>query len=59
MFEIPFGGLYQIGNQVIPALQLHINLRKGVFEEIPERDEPVVDTDNPHDNDGDNGQRNQ
>ena len=43
MFEVTLGGLDQIGNQVIAPLELHVNLREGVFEPVAQPDEFVVD----------------
>lgn len=34
MFEVTLRSLDQIGNQVVTTLDLHVNLREGVFETI-------------------------
>src|ERR1043165_3491691 len=40
--------LDQVRNQVVAALELHVDLREGVLEAVPERDQPVVDRDRPY-----------
>ena len=48
VFEVTLRGLDQIRNQVVAPLELHVNLRVGVFETVAQRDEFVVDADNEH-----------
>ena len=42
MSEVSFGGLNQIGNQVVPPLELDIDLREGIAEAVPQFHESVV-----------------
>src|SRR5665811_2149288 len=45
--HIRLGGLHQVGDQVVAALQLHVDLRKCVLEAVSERNQAVVDRDRP------------
>ncbi len=45
VLEITFGGLDEIGDEVVTALELHVNLRVGVLETIAEGDEMIVAAD--------------
>ena len=45
VLDVALGNLDQIRDQVIAALELHINLRVGVFEPVAERDEFVITAD--------------
>lgn len=46
--EIATCHLHQIGNQVIPTLELHINLAKRVGNAVTQLHQPVVNSDSPH-----------
>lgn len=46
--EIATCHLHQIGNQVIPALELHINLAQRVGNAVSQLHQPVVNSDSPH-----------
>jgi hypothetical protein len=43
MLEICLGCLHQVGNEVIATFQLHVYLRKGVLEPVPQGHQAVVD----------------
>ncbi|MPN24391.1 hypothetical protein SDC9_171789 [bioreactor metagenome] len=45
VFEVTLRGLDQIRNQVVAPLELHVNLRVGVFETVAQPDEFVVQAD--------------
>jgi len=45
VLEIAFGGLDQVRDQVVAPLQLHIDLREGVFVTVTQGDERVVAAD--------------
>jgi hypothetical protein len=47
MFHVTLGDLDEIGDEVVTALQLNVDLSEGVFEAIAERDEAVVDAGEP------------
>ena len=44
VLQVALGGLDQVRDQVVPALQLDVDLRVRVLEPVPERDERVVDS---------------
>ena len=45
--HVAFGGLDEIRDQVVAALELHVHLGKGVFTGVAQRDEAVVNADAP------------
>ncbi len=45
MREVAAHGLDQVRDQVVPAAQLHVDLREGVLEAVAEPDEPVEEHD--------------
>ena len=45
MGHVALGGLDEVGDQVVATLQLHVHLREGVLEAVPQPDEGVVDAD--------------
>ena len=47
MAHVPLGGFHQVGNQVVPTLQLHFDLGEGVAEAISLADQAVVQRDGP------------
>ncbi len=47
MFHVALGGLDEIGDEVVAALELHVDLRVGVFETVAQGDEGVVDAGDP------------
>lgn len=51
MFEVALRGLHEIGDQVVPALQLHVNLRKRVFKTVSQLNQLIVNTDDPKNRD--------
>jgi hypothetical protein len=58
MRHVAFGGLDQIGDEVMPSFQLHIDLRELIFEIIAEGNQPIVNanshaTEDEHNKDGD------
>ena len=49
MLEITFRGLDEIGNQIVPSFELHVDLRISVFVTVAQRDQRVVRADDQHD----------
>ena len=45
--HVALGGFDQIRNQVVPPLELHLDLRERVLEAVLQRDELVVDARRP------------
>ena len=45
--HVALGGLDEVRDQVVAALELHVDLGEGVLAGITQRDEPVVDADAP------------
>ena len=60
--HVALGGFHQIGNQIVPALELHVDLRIRIFVAILQRNEAVVLADgidaNQHDEYDNNDQSN-
>src|SRR5690554_130781 len=54
MIHIRLGGFHQVGNQVVPALQLHINLCEPVLELVAQRYQLVVDKNQVENDNGNN-----
>ena len=46
VLDIALGHFDQVRNQVVPPLQLHVDLREGILEAVPQGDQPVVHPDN-------------
>ena len=42
MLQIGSGRIHQVGNEIITALKLDIDLGKGFFEPVVQADQPVV-----------------
>src|SRR6516164_8589777 len=42
MRRITLHGLDQVRNQIVPLLQLHVDIGKGLVDALPERDQPVI-----------------
>jgi hypothetical protein len=40
-------GLDQVGNEIVPLLELHVDVGKRLIDPLPHGDEPVVDHDDP------------
>jgi hypothetical protein len=59
MFHVPLGNLDKVGDEVIAALQLDVDLGKRVLEAVAEGDERVVDARDPKAEDHDNGEQNE
>ena len=57
VLQVALGDLDQIRDEVVAALQLHIDLGEGILEAITEGDEAVVETGDP--DPGKNGDREQ
>ncbi len=53
--RVPLHRLDQVGDQVVPAAELHVDLRPAVLDAVPERDEPVVREHGPEQQDHDHG----
>jgi hypothetical protein len=53
--EVALGGLHQVRDQVVTALQLDVDLREGVLEALAQLHQPVVDRDAPEDDRDDEG----
>ena len=47
MLHVALDGLDQVGDQVVPPLQLHVDLGEGVLVPVPGDDQPVVDAHDP------------
>jgi hypothetical protein len=47
MLQVFFGGLHQVGDQVVAALELHVDLAEGVGNDVFQPDQPVVGADGP------------
>ena len=47
--------LDQVGDQVVPAAELHVDLGPTVLDAVPERDEPVEREHGPEHQDDDHG----
>src|SRR5699024_8858438 len=55
MRHVTLGGFHQTRNQIVAAVQLHINLRECILVTVARRDQPVVaDHHRNHYDDGDN-----
>jgi len=54
----PLHGVHQVGDQVVAALQLHVNLFPPVGHLIAQTDQAVIQNDHPHDQAGDYSQKN-
>ena len=52
--HIGLGALHQIGNQVVAALELHINLRKSILKLVAQRHQLVVSHQTPAEHSGGN-----
>ena len=59
VLDVAFGRLDEIRNQVVAALELHVNLRVGVFVAVAHRDQLVVDADNHRADDDDHDHQRQ
>ncbi len=58
MRHVALRGFDQIGDEIVPPLELHIDLRKLVLVIVAERDEPVIDADAEHQDDRDDRHHN-
>jgi hypothetical protein len=58
MFHVPFGDFHQIGNEIVAALELDVDLSEGIFESIAQRDEGVVDARDRQAENNDNDEQN-
>jgi hypothetical protein len=56
--HVALGHFDQVRDLVVPARELHVDLRDGVLERIAGGDEPVVDADRPQGRDDRQGQQN-
>ena len=45
MLDVAFRRFDQVRNQVVAALELHVDLCEGIFKAVPQGHEPVVLTD--------------
>ena len=55
MRGVTLHGLDQVGNEVVPLPQLHVDVGKGLIDPLPHGDEAVVDRDRPQHEDDDDG----
>ena len=46
VFDVALYGLHQIGNQIVAACELHVDLRERVLYAVAQGDQPVVQADN-------------
>jgi hypothetical protein len=58
VLQVALGRLDQVGDQVVAALELHVDLRERVLEAVAQRYQPVVDPDHPGDERHDDRQEN-
>ena len=47
MLEVALGGFDEIGDKIVAALELDVDLGEGVFEAVAQGDEAVVNGDGP------------
>src|SRR6185295_11514081 len=47
VLQVALRRLHQVGDQVVAALELHVDLRERVLVPVAQRDQPVVDADRP------------
>ncbi|MFM1945530.1 MAG: hypothetical protein RI897_4512 [Verrucomicrobiota bacterium] len=45
VLQVTFGGFDEVGDEVVAAFELDVDLGVGVFESVPEADEAVIDGD--------------
>ena len=57
--HVALDGFDEVGNQVVAALELHVDLRPGVVDEVAQVDETVVDGDEPEDEGDENTKENE
>ena len=53
MADVALDRVDQVGDQVVPALELDFDLRPGFLGPVPRRDEPVVGEDQPEHDEND------
>jgi hypothetical protein len=56
VLHVALGGLDEVGDEIVAALELDVDLGEGVFEAIAEGDEGVVDAGDPERGDEKNGE---
>jgi hypothetical protein len=47
MAHVAFDGFDQVGNQIVAAFELHVDLSEGVLDAVPGDHQPVVDAHQP------------
>jgi hypothetical protein len=47
MLHVAFHGLHEVWDEVVPALELNVNLRPGVFDNVSQLHQTVIDPDHP------------
>jgi hypothetical protein len=57
VLDVALGRLNEIGDQVVAALELHVDLGKGILELVAPAYQAVVYADRPDDDDDDKGQQ--
>ena len=56
VLQVALGGLDKVGDQVVAALELDVDLREGVHEAVAQLHETVVGTDDVEHDEGRNGE---
>ena len=56
VLHVALGGLDEIGDEIVAALELDVDLGEGVFETVTETDEGVVDAGDPESGDEEDGE---
>jgi len=56
MCGIAFHGFHQIGDEIMPLTQLHVDIGIGLIDPLPHRNQAVIDADGPNNEDDDDGQ---
>jgi hypothetical protein len=59
MGSIDFYGLNQVGNQIMPPFELHINRVPGILHFIAAANEPIIKPDGKKDDDNENTKTNE
>ena len=56
MAHVAFDGFDEVGDEIVAALELHVDLRPGVVDDVAQAHEAVVDRDEPEHQRGQNGE---
>ena len=58
VLHVALGGFDEVGNEIVAALELHVDLSVGVFETVAQGDEGIVDAGDPEADDDHDGEQN-